>query len=76
MTPPSPRERVAVIRALLAAVEAELDQVEQAMSGTVDPDKPAHDWEWLDTKCPECGMEWRYVSPDCPRCIYNRHPKV
>jgi hypothetical protein len=74
MPPASPRERVAVIRALLAAVDAVLDMIGQAIAGTVGADKPAHDWEWLDTVCPECGIKWRCVSPDCPRYIYNRDP--
>lgn len=74
MPPTSPRERVAVIRALLAAIDAELDMIAEQIAGTLDADKPAHDWDWLDTVCPECGIKWRYVSPNCPRVIYNRHP--
>lgn len=74
MPPASPRERVAVIRALLAAVDAELDQIVQALAPGNDANEHAHELEWLDTECPECGIKWRYISPECPRRVYNRHP--
>lgn len=73
MQPPNPRERIAVIRALLAAVDAELDQipvVQTAASG-MSAGMIQHLVE--QNVCPECGINWREPSPMCPKILYNRH---
>lgn len=73
MTPPSTPERVAVIRALLAAVEAELDMIESPVIQSAD--RPATFNKNLIEQdvCPECGINWREPSPSCPRLLFNRH---
>ena len=72
----SPRERVAVIRALLAAVEAELDQIDQAITRATSPNFDPDEHNWPNVECPDCGQLWGEASPTCPRTLTNRHPKV
>lgn len=74
MPPVSPREHMAVVRALLAAIDAELDQIEQGI--TDHSPVYLHDqlWREFNGVCPECRINWDLPSPSCPRLRFNRHP--
>ncbi len=71
----SAREHLAVARALLAAIDAELDHIEHAVTPAYEPPLMNGEPDWLNHYCIECGVLWRYPSPECPHKLYDRHPR-
>lgn len=67
--------RTQVIRALLAAVDAELDMLESDTPQARDRPPEFNKRLVEQNVCPECGISWREQSPNCPAMLFNRHPR-